>query len=46
MKTISQPTINAADSAAIFGAVPITATQYSVYTFKFYTGIGWIRTSE
>lgn len=43
---VTSLTINAADSAAIFGTVPITATQYAVYTFKFYTGIGWIRTSE
>jgi len=43
---VTSLTINAADAAAIFGTVPITATQYAVYTFKFYSGIGWIRTSE
>jgi hypothetical protein len=43
---VTSLTINSADASSIFGTVPITASSYSVYTFKFYTGIGWIRTSE
>jgi hypothetical protein len=43
---VTSLTINSADAASIFGTVPITASAYAVYTFKFYTGIGWIRTSE
>jgi len=38
--------INTTDSSSIFGSVPTTTARYGVYTFKFYTGIGWIRTSE
>jgi hypothetical protein len=43
---VTSLTIDSADSASIFGTVPTTTARYGVYTFKFYTGIGWIRTSE
>jgi len=43
---VTSLTINSADASSIFGTVPVTASAYSVFTFKFYTGIGWIRTSE
>jgi hypothetical protein len=39
-------TINTTDSSSVFGSVPTTTARYGVYTFKFYTGTGWIRTSE
>jgi len=39
-------TIDSADATPIFGTVPTTAPRYSVFTFKYYSSLGWVRTSE
>lgn len=39
-------TIDSADATPIFGTVPTTAPRYSVFTFKYYSSLGWLRTSE
>lgn len=43
---VTSLTIDSADASPIFGTVPVTAPQYSVFTFKYYSSRGWIRTSE